>query len=219
MINCLELCRHCWNPIKINLPFLASLSIRFLISHHFHVFPSSNIIQYEFKSDSFSRTWTCAVQTLLILRLWNRWNRWSENFWRNSSWHSSSISASSVRRCRLYMIIPIEAVWRTKILMVKSGEGVASYSTQQLLLFLLWFILHHPCRFCRRLGIIWTQKIDKGVANVAAVVDIHPVGGAWSTGTRISVLNMYSKSAHFHVVHSTHATTFAISNFRSCSTE
>jgi hypothetical protein len=103
--------------------------------------------------------------------------------------------------------------------MVKSGKGVASYSTQQLLLFLLWFILHHPCRFCRRLGIIWTQKIDKGVANVAAVVDIHPVGGAWSTGTRISVLNMYSKSAHFHVVHSTHATTFAISNFRSCSTE
>lgn len=24
-------------------------------------------------------------------------------------------------------------------------------------------------------GIIWTQKIDKGIANVAAVVHVHPV--------------------------------------------
>ena len=33
-------------------------------------------------------------------------------------------------------------------------------------------------------GIIWTQKIDKGIANVAAVVHVHPVG-SWDLLSRV----------------------------------
>ena len=147
MINCLELCRHCWNPIKINLPFLASLSIRFLISHHFHVFPSSNIIQYEFKKwQLFPDLNMCSTNAADLAALESLEPMIRELL-------TEQLLAFVQHQCIIsaqMQIIPIEAVWRTKSIKKYDGKSVASYrsySTQQLLIAFIMVHFASPLSF------------------------------------------------------------------------